>query len=774
MPKKIAKEKPRKSIFFKILKMLSLVFFSALSLAVILVLLVKIGLFGALPSESSLKNIQNNIATEVYSADKVLLGRFYINERNPTKFKNISPYVINALVATEDARFYSHKGVDPRSLARVIIKTFIMQDRGGGGGSTISQQLAKNLFPRDGTTKIGVGVNKIKEALIAFQLESIYTKEEILELYLNTVPFGENMYGIEMAAGRYFSKNARDLNVQEAAVLVGMLKANHTYNPRLFPEKSQYRRNVVLSQMNKYGYLDEVKLDSLKKLPIELNYKRYTPSSGIATYFRNFIRPELEKWAVENKKEDGTAYNLYTDGLRIYTTIDSRIQGYAEASMARNMENLQNQFDKHWASNKPWTASADILNTAVKRSTHYQQLKSKGLNHSEIIKEMKVAYPMELFTWQGTLEKKMSPIDSVQHYLMMLQAGVVAINPQNGQVKAWVGGIDFNKFKYDHVNQAKRQVGSTFKPFVYAAALEKGMDPCDYISASRTFYKNLEGWTPGNSDAEENVKKYSFKGALAKSINTVTIKLIDEVGIDNVINMAKDAGIDTQLPKVPAVALGTASLTLLEMTKAYCTFANEGSRVELSYLNSIYDYQGNLLYEINPPSKTKAMSPDHAQMMNEMLRAVVNEGTASSTRWKYHLTNDLAGKTGTTQSNADGWFIGYNPKLVVGTWVGADDPRIRFRSTALGSGSNMALPIFVGLFNDMNKDETLKNITSARFPDLDSQLLSQLDCDLEKEDKNILQKVFGIDKKDKAKEKEFGKEKKSFFEKIGDVFKKKN
>jgi penicillin-binding protein 1A len=774
MSKKITKEKPKKSILSKIVKLLSLVLFSALSLVVIFVLLIKIGLFGVLPTESSLKNIQNNVATEVYSADKVLLGRFFIHERNPTKYKNISPNIINALVATEDARFYSHKGVDPRSLLRVIIKTVILQDRSGGGGSTLSQQLAKNLFPREMKSKFDIAVTKIKEALIAFQLEKIYAKEEILELYLNTVPFGENMYGIEMASGRFFKKKAADLNVQEAAVLIGMLKANHTYNPRLFPEKSMARRNVVLLQMTKYDFLEEDAYDSLKTMPIVLDYRRYTPSSGLATYFREFIRPELQKWADSNEKEDGSPYNLYTDGLRIYTTIDSRIQAYAEASMARNMDNLQNQFDRHWANSKPWNTNPDIMNSAIKKSTHYQKLQSKGLTHSEIIKEMKMTYPMEVFTWQGTEEREMSSLDSVQHYLMMLQAGLVAIDPQTGQVKAWVGGIDFNKYKYDHVNQAKRQVGSTFKPFVYAAALEKGMDPCDYTSASRIIYKNLKGWTPDNADSDENVKKYSFQGALAKSVNTVTIKLIDEVGIENVIEFAKEVGIDTKLPEVPAVALGTASLTLLEMTKAYCAFANEGSRVDLSYLTAIYDYNGKLLHEVTPPENTKVMSPDHAQLMNEMLRAVVNEGTASSARWKYNLTNDLAGKTGTTQSNADGWFIGYNPKLVVGIWVGADDPRVRFKSTALGSGSNMALPIFVGLFNDMNKDATLKDITAVHFPALNDDLMSKLDCDAEKEDKNFFHKVLGIEKKDKAKEKEFGKEKKGFFEKIGDVFKKKD
>ena len=776
MSKKGKEPKKRNSFIKLIFRFLLVLLFSGIGLAICFVLLIKAGYFGALPNEDSLKNIQNNIATEVYSADNVLLGRFFIHERNPTSYKNISPYVINALVATEDSRFYSHKGVDPRSLLRVIIKTVVLQDRSGGGGSTISQQLAKNMFPRDINNKFDIGITKIKEALIAFQLESYYSKEEILELYLNTVPFGENIYGIELAAQRFFSKSAKDLNIQESAVLIGMLKANHTYNPRLFPEKSQQRRNVVMYQMVKNDFLDEATYDSLKDLPIELNYSRLTKQSGLATYFRSFIRPELEKWAEENEKPDGTNYNLYTDGLRIYTTIDSRIQKYAEASMARNMEYLQEQFDKHWASSKPWSSEPNILNDAVKRSPAYHILKKEGLSHDAIIKKLKEQHPVDVFTHEGMVEKKLSSIDSLAHYMMILQSGLVAMDPNNGEIKAWIGGIDFSQFQYDHVLKAKRQVGSTFKPFVYAAALEKGIDPCDHISASRTVYKNLEGWTPDNADKDENLMKYSFTGALAKSVNTVTIKLLENVGIDKVIETANRMGIEEKLPEVPSVGLGTANIPLLEMTKAYCAFANGGSKVQPVFLKEIKDYEGNSLYKLDRPKPQPAIQKETAQLMNHMLKAVVDEGTASSARWKYNLPNEVAGKTGTTQSNTDGWFIGYNPKLVVGVWVGADNPSIRFRSTALGSGGNTALPIFVGLFKDMNKDASLNSITQAKFPQLSADLLSVLDCENEKEDKNFFQKVLGIEKKDKAKEKEFGeeKEKKGFLKKIKDAFKKKD
>lgn len=766
-------KKKKRSLLSHLLRFFSFVSFAIIAVAIGFVMLIKAGYFGTLPSEASLRNIQNNVATEIYSSDNVLLGRYFVHERNPTSYENISRHVIDALVATEDARFYSHKGVDPRSLLRVLVKTVIMQDRSGGGGSTISQQLAKNLFPRTTTTIFDIATSKIKEALIAFQLESIYSKEKILELYLNTVPFGENIYGIELASQRFFSKEAAHLKIEEAAVLVGMLKANHTYNPRLFPERSKKRRNVVLNQMVKYGFLEKEAYDSLKDLEVKINYQRLSQNSGLATYFRSYIRPELEKWAENNNQTDGSPYNLYTDGLRIYTTIDSRIQKYAEASMQRNMAYLQKQFNLHWSTKKPWDASKSILDNSIKNSSAYKQLAKKGVSHEAILQKMKQKHQVDVFTHNGMEEKNISSIDSLSHYLMLLQSGLVALNPENGHIKAWIGGIDYNHFKYDHVATAKRQVGSTFKPFVYAAAIERGIDPCEHISGSRTAYTNLEGWTPDNASKDENVMKYSFKGALSKSVNTVTIKLLEKVGIEEVNTTAGIIGIDEKLPNVPSVGLGTASISLLEMTKAYCTFANEGESIKPIYLKEIRDLNGELLYRVDAPARQNALKKSTARLMNHMLREVVNNGTASSARWKYRLPNDIAGKTGTTQSNADGWFIGYNPKLVVGVWVGADDPRIRFRSTALGSGANMALPIFVGLFKDMNNDPSLNNITQSIFPGLSPEQRALIDCDDEMEDKNFVQKLFGIEKKDKAKKKEFGGEKKGLFQKLKDVFKKK-
>ncbi len=776
MPKKKPVPTKRKSLFRRIIKLVSWLIFAMLALASIFILLIKAGFFGALPTDDALKNIKNNVATEIYSADKQLLGRFYIHERKPVKFDQLSPHLVNALVATEDARFYSHKGIDPRSLLRVILKTVVLQDRSGGGGSTLSQQLAKNLFPRTINTKFDIAITKIKEALIAFQLESLYSKNEILELYLNTVPFGENIYGVELAANRFFNKKAADLKIEEAAVLIGMLKANHTYNPRLFPEKSINRRNVVMAQMVKYDFLKQETYDTLKNIPLTINYQRVSATTGLATYFRNFIRPELEKWAEDNEKPDGGNYNLYADGLQIITTIDSHIQQHAEAAMARNMANLQQQFDRHWSGQKPWDSDANLIANAIKKLPAYQKMIKQGVNEKEAMQKLKTKHAVDVFTWNGMQEKELSTIDSLKHYMMLLQTGVVAMDPNNGQIKAWVGGIDFSRFQYDHVAQAKRQVGSTFKPFVYAAALEEGIDPCEYISASRVTYKNLEDWTPGNADDQENIMKYNFTGALAKSVNTVTVKLVEQVGIEDIISKAKQMGIDENLPENPSVGLGTANISLLEMTKAYCTFANGGKTVQPVFLKEIKDSNGTVLYTLTPPAPQLAIKKSTTQLINHMLQAVVDEGTASSARWKYKLPNQLAGKTGTTQSNTDGWFIGYNPKLVVGVWVGADDPKIRFRNTALGSGANMALPIFVGLFKDMNNDPALRGITEARFSPLPDDLQKLVACDNEKEDRNALQKLLGIEKKDKAKEKAFGEEaeKKGFLKKVGDLFKKKD
>lgn len=743
---------------------------------------VKLGAFGKLPDHAMLKKIENNTATEIYSADSVLIGKFYIQERTRANYNELSESVVDALVATEDARFFEHEGIDYRSLARVFFKTFLMLDRSSGGGSTISQQLAKNLFPRKDHGWLSIPVSKVKEAIIAHRLESIYTKEEILTLYLNTVPFGDNVYGIEMAARRFFNKKTKNLNVQEAAVLIGMLKANYSYNPRLYPENSLARRNVVLGQMAKYDYITETAYDSLSKLPLELDYTKITHNTGIATYFREHLRKELEQWCESHSKPDGSQYNLYTDGLKIYTTIDSRLQKYAEEAMAKHMSDLQAVFSKHWASTNSWSSNQELIAQALKNTTRYKNLKEKGLSEKQIMKALQEPVPMKIYKWQGEQEVKMSPMDSVKHYLTFLQTGVLAMDPENGDIKAWVGGINYEYFKYDHVNRnTKRQVGSTFKPFVYAAALEKGMNPCRYISGEKVTYTNLADWSPGNADEEEYDMKYTFKGALAKSVNTVTIRVLEDVGIPATIALAQKAGIDSDLPEVPSIALGTANISLMEMVTAYCAFANGGFAVKPRYLAAIADNSGKILDLFKADlSRERIMTKETAMIMNAMLQDVVNGGTAGSYRWKYHMKHELAGKTGTTQSNTDGWFIGYNPEMVVGAWVGADNPAVRFRSTSLGSGASTAMPIVAKYFHKMQSDPKFKRQGYASFPEMPDYVARSIDCGSEKEDKVFMEWLFG-DKKDGEKKTTFddkdnpeeGQKKKNIFDKIGGIFKKK-
>lgn len=725
----------------------------------ILVIMVWAGFFGPLPAVSELKNIDHPVATEVYSADTVLLGKFFIQERQSVPFERISGAVVDALIATEDIRFYRHNGIDYRSLARVAVKTILLQKESSGGGSTISQQLVKNLYPRQRYIFFSVPINKIREALIARRLESVYTKEEILALYLNTIPFGDNTFGIEAAAERFFSTSASALTPEQAAVLIGMLKATYTYNPRLFPDRSRSRRNVVLGQLGKYNFVEQSMVDSLQALPITLHYSSVSHHSGLAPYFRAYIKDELMAWCRRNIKADGVPYNLYTDGLKIYTTIDSKLQRYAELAVKEHMKDLQEEFDNHWRKREPWEGKPRILQDAVRRSPQYRMFKERGLSEEEIMKEMNKPVPMTVFTWDGEREMNLSPLDSVKHYLRFLNAGCLAMNPRNGRIMAWVGGIDHNYFQFDHVREStKRQVGSTFKPFVYAAALEQGIRPCQYTSAEKTIYTNLKDWSPENGEENYNLK-YSMEGALAYSVNTVSVRLLEQGGIGNTISLSRRAGITSEIPRVPSIALGTASISVMEMVTGYSSFVNEGMPVEPFYITAITDQDDNVLEKFKGvKSDEQVMSKDNAALIVEMLKRVVNEGTGSSLRSRYRFRGDLAGKTGTTQSNADGWFIGLTPRLVVGTWVGADDPGIRFRTTALGQGAHSALPIFAGFYKRVASDPEKRWYTNLTFERLSNGARQQLNCDLFKEDKNLLERLFG--KEEGPKTRAFGKEEK--------------
>jgi len=738
-----------------------------------LFLLLWSGALGHVPTYEELKTIENPVASEVYSADSVLLGRYFIQERSDIRYEQIPTHVADALLSTEDIRFYNHGGIDYRSLVRVLFKSLLLQDDASGGGSTLTQQLVKNLYPRKDYWMFSLLINKMREMLLATRLEKVYDKNSILTLYLNTVPFGDNTYGIESAAQRFFSRTTKKLSINQGAVLIGMLKATYSYNPRIFPERSRERRNVVLSQMEKYGMLTPATSDSLQAVPVTLLYNKITHHSGLAPYFREYIRNELLAWCRDHTNEKGESFNLYTDGLKIYTTIDSRLQQYAEVATSKQMAVLQDQFLKHWGKTDPWHNQPIVLEDAIKRSDRYKKLKQSGRTHEQILASMKKPALMNIFTWQGEKEVEMSPIDSIKHYLKFLNTGLLAMDPQQGAIRVWVGGINHYYFQFDHVREStKRQVGSTIKPFVYAAALEGGERPCDYITAEKTTYEGTEEWTPSNTEENYDLK-YSMEGALTYSVNTVAVHALEKAGIDNTIMLARKMGITSELDPVPSLALGTPSISVTEMVSAYACIANKGRSVKPYYLTSIATRDGIVLERFKSAANEQVLLKDNAMMLVQMLKGVVNNGTGAGMRSKYGVYNDLAGKTGTTQSNADGWFIAMTPRLVIGSWVGADDPRIRFRTTALGQGASTALPIIATFFQLLNADKEFVKLREARFPALPPSLERKLSCDLSKSDTNVLEKIFG--KKETESTRTFGekekperekKKKKGFFKKL--------
>ena len=707
------------------------------------------GAFGKVPDKATIQNFRNNTASEVYSADSVLLGKYYLQERTNAEFEELPEHLIQSLVATEDVRFYKHGGVDLRSLARVALKTLLLQNESSGGGSTLTQQLAKNIFPRENRGVLSLPVSKLKEMITARRIESIYSKAEILTLYLNTVSFGHNAFGIETAARRFFDKSPQQLNVQESAVLVGMLKATTLYNPHRNPETSTIRRNVVLQQLKKYNFINHTTYDSLAQLPLEVHFTPTSHNEGIATYFREFLRSEVQNWLKQEDAEQ--TLNLYTDGLKIYTTIDSKLQQYAEEAVQEHMGQLQAIFNEHWGKTRPWKGNTSVLVSAIRKSPRYKILKAQGLPESQIQEEFKKPYPMTIFTWDGEQEVDMSPLDSIKHYLYFLNAGFMAMDPKTGAVKAWVGGINHKYFKYDHVNvQTKRQVGSIFKPVVYAAALENGVSPCDFVSSKRVTYTNFDDWTPGN--ANHNYEGYySVKGALAQSVNTVSVKVLKRTRIKNAVDMAKKMGITSEIPEVPSIALGTPNLSLFEMVGAFGAFANQGIAVKPQYLGKIARHDGRVIADFTREPETEpAMSSRTAQLMLQMMKNVVDHGTAQRIRSKYGLKNDIAGKTGTTQSHADGWFVGITPKLVAGAWVGSDDPNIHFRTITYGQGAAMALPIWSLFMQKVNGNDQFDYLSSARFPNPSAELREELDCVDFKEQRDlyyIFQQILGNRKK---------------------------
>ncbi len=781
--KKPTKRKKKKSgskrfwlILFNLF-LIGLIFFSIFFFTVYL------GFLGNVPTRSQLHDIKNAQATEVLSADGKLLGRYYLENRSDVSYDEISPNVIHALVATEDSRFYEHRGIDEIALLRVLFKSVLLRNSSAGGGSTLSQQLAKNLFPREDLWVFSMPVNKLREAIIAYRLERIYSKDEILTLYLNTVPFGENIFGIELAAERFFNKKPKNLTVDESAVLIGMLKANNSYNPRLHPERSLERRNVVIGQMVKYEYLSEEEGGTFKAKPLGLDYRVVSYNEGPAPYFLEMLEPELQEWCNEHTKPNGDPYNLYTDGLVVETTLNYDFQTYAQQSVKEYMANLQKVFDSHWSGREPWENNSSILQRAIRQSDRYRKMSANGKTEDEITAAFNQKVETSLFTWNGVKQVETTPLDSLKHYLKMLNAGFIAVEPQSGELKAWVGGINFRYFQYDHVNAA-RQSGSTFKPFVYLSALENGLSPYDYYSNEKKVYKDYQNWSPRNSH-DDYEGYYSMEGALAESINTVAVDVLMQTGVDQVIETAENLGINSDLAEYPSLALGVSSISLKEMVTAYSTILNEGKYLEPNYLISIKDSQGSLLADFKTPTmRNTGLNEENCRILVHMLESVIDEGTGKAIRSTYGISGDFAGKTGTTQDQSDGWFIGMSPDLVAGCWVGADDPGIHFRTITYGQGAYMALPIVGKFFHKIYRDSRYSDMRYSTFKQPSSGVLAKLEIPshinklTEKpEEQGFWESIFGgkdpttVDEQKPVEEDE--EQKPKIWETIKNIFKKK-
>ncbi len=728
------------------------------------------GFWGEVPAEQELRELKQNEATEVFSSEGRLLGKYYIHDRQPVLYEELPQHLIDALIATEDVRFYEHSGIDSRSLMRVFVKTIMMGDESSGGGSTITLQLAKNLFGRKNYGKLGIVVNKLRESIIAERLEDIYSKEEIIGLYFNTVPFSDNTFGIESAARKFFNTTTSDLNLNEAATLIGTLKASHYYNPRLFPDRSTERRNVVLSQMHKYGYLETEKYTAVMQSDLQLDYQYFSSSDGIAPYFRSQLKKDVAAILDTLKNDKGQPYNIYRDGLQVHTTINYDMQILAEEAMVEHMTGLQQQFEIAYGKRAPWK-NDKLLQEALEKSEQYLSLQKAGWDREKIMDSLNRKTDMELFDWGQKQMINASIADSLQHYMKFLNMGMINLEPSTGAVRSWVGGINHKYFKFDHVSQSRRQVGSTFKPVVYTAAVESGIDPCSYYSVREITYE--DGWTPSNSGEEEDpYMNYPMKTALSKSINTIAVKVLNDVGLQNVLSQAKKMAFPPNLPPYPSIALGTAELSVADLAGSYSSFVNEGKPAKPYTITEIKDKFGNTIVELKPNvATTPAFSNTTRQVMIEMMKGTVNEGTAQRLRYKYGLNNDIAGKTGTTQNNKDGWFVGITPNLVSVTWAGADDHRIGFPSTSIGQGANSALPAFALFMQKMNKDEQFNEITQARFAAPSETVRVMLDCEPMERD-NFLERLFT--KAEPKKRKEDIKEKKGLFSKIKGLFEKKN
>lgn len=796
-----------------------LVFLAPLSVAA-LFWSISAGIWGELPAFEELENPKSNLASQVFSADQKMLGTYYVENRSNVRYEELNQHLVDALIATEDERYHDHSGIDFRGLIRVIVNM-----GQAGGGSTISQQLAKNLFKtRDGSRlKGGVVIRKFAEWLIAVRLEKQYTKEEIIALYFNTYDFIYNAVGVESASRVYFNKELDSLKIEEAAILVGMAQNPSLWNPKRDTSSAKYRRNQVFGQMLRNEMLSQEEFDSLALLPVIIDFQKVDHAEGLATYFREYLRGELKKWCASHYKPNGEPYDLYRDGLKVYTTIDSRIQEHAEASVREHLTEHQQHFWKEHARNKtaPFYDVKEeeveaILSASMRRSHRYNvvldryphirqanreyykyssqrdgwrkqiedlkrelmraerlKMESEEKELSKQIKKlrkkvegiqpdldetweayhkiwkpfddsMRVVFDdtveMSVFSWQGDIDTVMTPWDSIRYYKHFLQAGLLSMEPQTGYVKAWVGGNDYRHFKFDNVKQGARQVGSTFKPFVYALAMQEGYSPCEKVlNVPVTFEKDQwdlpKDWTP----KDDSPKKFrnvpvSLKRALANSINPITAFIMKKFGPQAVIDLVRKMGITAAIQPYPAICLGTPSLSVYEMVGAHCTFANKGVYTEPVVITRIEDKNGNVLEDFIPKTN-EVMDEKTAYTMINLMEGVVQFGTGVRLRYKYKLNYPIAGKTGTTQNHSDGWFMGHTPDLVTGVWVGNEDRAAHFKGMFHGQGASMALPVFGIYMNKVWGDSTI-NLSNGSFERPEGELSVELDCKKYEKNKN--------------------------------------
>ena len=704
------------------------------------VLLASQGTWGPLPDFQELENPETNLATEILSADNKILGKYFYENRTHVEYADLSPELINALIATEDERFFNHSGIDFIALIRVA-KGVATGNSNLGGGSTITQQLAKMFFSKKPKSKIDRIKQKFKEWVIAVRIERKYSKQEIIAMYLNRFDFLNLAVGIKSASKIYFNTSPENLSIEQSATLVGMAKNPSLYNPLRRPEKTRIRRNIVLKQMVKNNYLSKEECDSLSQLPITLNYNKVDHNEGSATYFREHLRSYMSVWVKDYEQKTGVKYDIYKDGLKIYTTIDSRMQVYAENAVKNHIEELQEKFYRHWEDfeNAPYDTSwragqidTLILIPAIKRSERYRKLKNAKIQENEILKIFNTPVEMSVFSWSGVIDTIITPLDSIKYYNYFLHSGLISIESNTGHIKAWVGGINHRQFKYDHVKEGKRQVGSTFKPFLYATAIDQfKYSPCLKIPNVQVIFEK-EKWRLDEDYIPQNANKkyggeYTLIDGLAQSKNTVSAYLMQRVGPRKVISLARKMGISSYLPSVPSLCLGTAEVSLFEMTAAYSTFANEGLYVEPFFISRIEDKNGIILEQFSNSPK-EVLSAEKNYIMVKLLEGVVNSGSGARLKWKYQLKNPIAGKTGTTQNHSDGWFIGFVPNLVTGVWTGADNRAVRFRDLRLGQGAEMALPIWAEYMKKLYNNPNIE-ISKGGFKYPEGGVSVPLDCD---------------------------------------------